>query len=64
MKYQSFTIGGAYSSNNDYSASLGMKFKTFKLIYQYDRTNSYIADKKISSHTLGIRINTKRKKLK
>lgn len=64
IKYQSITLGGAYSNKNEYSASLGMKFKTFKLIYQYDRTNSYLSDVKLGSHTLGIRINAKRKKLR
>lgn len=64
MKYQAFTIGGAYSNKNEYSASLGLKLKTFKLIYQYDRTHSFLADEKLGSHTIGIRINTKRKKLR
>jgi len=64
MKYQSFTFGGSYSNQNEFSTSFGLKFKTFKLIYQYDRTKSYLADELISSHTLGIRINTKRKKLR
>jgi len=64
MKYQSFTFGGSYSSQNEFSTSFGLKFKTFKLIYQYDRTKSYLADELISSHTIGLRMNTKRKKLR
>jgi type IX secretion system PorP/SprF family membrane protein len=55
------TVGGAYSSLGDYSASLGLKFRNFKLIYQYDKTTSFINNDRFASHNIGIRINTKQK---
>ncbi len=55
------TVGGAYSSLGDYSASIGLKFRNFKLIYQYDRTTSFINNDRFASHNIGIRINAKQK---
>lgn len=55
LKYVS--IGGAYSSNKDYTASIGLKFKKFKLIYHYDKTTSIVSSQKIASHNVGIRFN-------
>jgi len=55
------TFGGAYSSLGDYSASLGLKFRNFKLIYQYDKTTSFINYDRFASHNIGIRINAKQK---
>ena len=57
-----FTIGGSYSTNNDFTAAMGMKFKNFKMIYQYDRTTTLLSNEKIGSHNLGIRFNGKTKK--
>lgn len=56
------TIGGSISQNIDFSASLGMKFEKFKLIYTYDHTKSTLNDSQIGSHNLGIRINGSNKK--
>jgi len=64
IKFNWFTIGGAYSTNNDYSASIGTKFKTFKLIYQYDRTTSELSATQFGSHTIGLRLNTSRKTIR
>lgn len=57
-----FTIGGSYSTNNDFTAALGMKFKNFKMVYQYDRTTTLLSNEQIGSHNLGIRFNGKIKK--
>jgi hypothetical protein len=62
IKYNWLTFGGAYSSLNDYSASLGVKFRNFKLIYQYDKTVSFINNDRFVSHNLGVRINAKQKR--
>ncbi|NOQ74545.1 MAG: type IX secretion system membrane protein PorP/SprF [Crocinitomix sp.] len=56
-----FTIGGSYSTNNDFTAAIGMKFKNFKMIYQYDRTTTLLNNEQIGSHNLGIRFNGKTK---
>ncbi|MGV6862212.1 MAG: PorP/SprF family type IX secretion system membrane protein [Putridiphycobacter sp.] len=64
MKYDFITLGGGYSSLNDYSASLGVKFRNFKLIYQYDMTTSLINNDRFASHNFGIRINAKQKQLR
>lgn len=60
-KFYWLTVGGAYSSLGDYSASLGLKFRNFKLIYQYDKTTSFINNDRFASHNIGIRINAKQK---
>jgi hypothetical protein len=60
-KFYWLTFGGGYSSLGDYSASLGVKFRNFKLIYQYDKTTSFINYDRFASHNIGIRINTKQK---
>lgn len=60
-KFYWVTFGGAYSSLGDYSASLGLKFRNFKLIYQYDKTTSFINYDRFASHNIGIRINAKQK---
>lgn len=61
IKYNWLMISGAYSIDNDFSLSLGTKFKTFRVLYQYDMTTSYLMNNKFGSHTLGLRINTKQK---
>jgi len=55
------TVGTSVSTTKDFSASIGIKTRNFKLIYQYDITTSTFASQKMGSHTIGIRINTKRK---
>ncbi|MFT5820662.1 MAG: type IX secretion system PorP/SprF family membrane protein [Crocinitomix sp.] len=56
-----FTVGGSYSTNNDFTTAIGMKFKNFKMIYQYDRTTTLLNNEQIGSHNLGIRFNGKTK---
>ena len=52
-----FTIAGGYSTNKDYTAAIGMKFKKFKVVYQYDYTNTLLTNEQIGSHNIGIRFN-------
>lgn len=61
FKYHWFTIGGGYSTKNDFSAAIGIKTKHFKLSYQYDMTTSILSSQKQGSHSIGLRINTNRK---
>lgn len=56
-----FTLGGSYSTNNDFTAAIGMKFKNFKMVYQYDRTHTLLTNEQLGSHSLGIRFNGKTK---
>jgi type IX secretion system PorP/SprF family membrane protein len=65
-RLNAFTIGGSISQNVDFTASVGMKFENFKLIYSYDHTKSTLNDTQIGSHNIGIRINgsNKKKRLK
>ena len=53
------TVGGAYSTNKEWTASAGIKFKNFKLSYQYDMTASQLQPEAglIGSHNIGIRFN-------
>lgn len=53
------TIGGAISSNKDFTASGGVKFDRFRLIYRYDRTQSQTLTEPVGSHSFGVRINGK-----
>ena len=62
FKLNHFTFGGAYSTNNDFTAAIGMKFKNFKMVYQYDRTTTLVSNEQLGSHNLGIRFNGKSKK--
>lgn len=61
IKYYWLTLGGGYSSKNDFSAAIGIKTSNFKLSYQYDMTETLLSDRKMGSHSIGLRINTKRK---
>ncbi|MCB9224724.1 MAG: PorP/SprF family type IX secretion system membrane protein [Crocinitomicaceae bacterium] len=56
------TIGGSISQHKDFTAAIGMKFKSFKLVYHYDQTMSTLNDTKIGSHNIGLRINGSNKK--
>ncbi|MDX1350710.1 MAG: PorP/SprF family type IX secretion system membrane protein, partial [Putridiphycobacter sp.] len=58
------TIGASYSSNSEYAASVGLKFKTFKLSYQLDMTESEFLQESFVSHNIGIRFNTKNKTIR
>jgi len=55
------TIGGSYSSNNEYAGSIGLKFKTFRLNYQVDNLESEFLQKSFVSHNIGVRFNAKNK---
>ena len=58
------TIGASYSSNREYAASVGLKFKSFKLSYQLDMTESEFLQENFVSHNIGIRFNTKNKTIR
>lgn len=62
FKYHWLTIGGGYSTKNDFSAELGIKTRNFKLSYQYDMTTSLLNSQQMGSHSIGLRINSNRKK--
>jgi type IX secretion system PorP/SprF family membrane protein len=62
LRFGMFTVGGSISQNIDYTASAGLKFEKFKLIYQYDHTYSTLANTQIGSHNIGIRFNGSRNK--
>ena len=47
------TIGASYSSNSEYAASVGLKFKSFKLIYQVDTIESEFLQESFVSHNIG-----------
>jgi type IX secretion system PorP/SprF family membrane protein len=51
------TVGGSISNNLDFTASAGVKFEKFRLIYRYDRTQSQLLSSPAASHNIGIRIN-------
>ena len=53
------TVGGAVSTNKEWTASAGIKFKHFKLSYMYDVTSGqYFANEGgVGSHNIGIRFN-------
>ena len=55
------TVGASYSSNNEYAASVGLKFKSFKLNYQFDYLESEFSQENFVSHNIGIRFNSKSK---
>lgn len=55
------TLGGAISSNQEFTASAGLKFDRFKLVYHYDHTESAITQTRMGSHNIGIRFNAQRK---
>lgn len=62
FRFNSFTFGGSISQKKDFTASIGMKFERFKLVYHYDHTYSTVLNKQIGSHNVGIRINGRTKK--
>lgn len=57
MRLNYFTLGGSYSTSQNYAASIGLKFEKFKLTYQYDVTQSLYTLERLASHNLGIRFN-------
>ncbi len=56
-----FIIGGAMSTKQEFTASVGMKFEGFKLVYHYDYTESLLTQNRMGSHNIGVRFNAKRK---
>ena len=64
FRFHAFTLGGSMSHKKDFTASIGMKFEKFKLIYQYDHTYSTLMDGQFGSHNIGIRFNGSTKKSK
>lgn len=62
FRMNSFTFGGSISQKKDFTASIGMKFERFKVVYHYDHTHSTVLNKQIGSHNIGIRINGRTKK--
>ncbi len=58
FKINRFTLGGSYSTNHDFTAAMGMKFKKFKCFYQLDRTTSILSTSQFYSHNIGIRFNS------
>ncbi len=55
------TLGGSISTNKEFTASAGLKFDTFKLVYHYDYTESALTETRFGSHNIGIRFNAKSK---
>jgi type IX secretion system PorP/SprF family membrane protein len=62
FRINSFIMGGSISNKKDFTASVGMKFEKFKLVYHYDQTTSTLTNESIGSHNLGIRFSGKSKK--
>lgn len=56
-----FTIGASASTRKEFTASVGMKFDKFKLVYSYDHTESMLTNQRFGSHNIGIRFNADRK---
>jgi type IX secretion system PorP/SprF family membrane protein len=57
LRFGFFTVGGSISHKKDFTASAGLKFEHFKVIYQYDHTYSTLMDSQVGSHNIGIRFN-------
>lgn len=57
MRLNYLTIGASYSTQQNYAASIGLKFEKFKLTYQYDVTQSLYTLEQMGSHSIGIRFN-------
>jgi len=62
IRINHFTIGGSYSTSNNYVAAIGIKFDQFKLTYQYDFTRSLYTETQLGSHNIGLRFTAKDKK--
>jgi len=62
IRINSFILGGSISNKKDFTASVGMKFEKFKLVYHYDQTTTSLTNESLGSHNLGIRFNGKSKK--
>ncbi len=56
FRYNILTLGGGISSSGDYAGSIGLKTDRFMLTYNVDYTRSYLADKRLFSQQLTIRI--------
>ena len=64
FRFHKFYFGGSILHKKDFVSSIGMRFDHFKLIYQYDHTNSTLMDGQFGSHNIGIRFNGSTKKSK
>jgi type IX secretion system PorP/SprF family membrane protein len=62
LRFGFFTLGGSMSNKKDFTASAGLKFEKFKVIYQYDHTYSVLMGGQVGSHNIGIRFNGALKK--
>ncbi len=58
-RYKWLRLGAAVSSNMEPSASLGLRFNYFTLMYSADYTKSALLNKSLLSHQLTLRFNTK-----
>jgi len=58
------TVGGSLSTSKSFSATAGVKFEKFKLVYRYDRTQSMLMASPIGSHNIGIRITGEKMRLR
>ena len=58
FRYKWIRLGAAVSSNMEPSASLGIRFNHFTLMYSSDYTKSAILNKSLLSHQLTLRFNT------
>lgn len=56
FRYKMLTVGGGISSSGDYAASIGVKTNRFMLTYNADNTCSFLAEKRLFSQQLTIRI--------
>ncbi|WP_066759704.1 PorP/SprF family type IX secretion system membrane protein [Crocinitomix algicola] len=55
IRLNKLTIGGSYSTDQNFTGSLGIKLPKFKLTYQYDETTTLLHAERIASHNIGMR---------
>ena len=60
-KLKWLVVSGSANTNKEFTASVGMKFDQFKLVYRYDMTESVVMDDYFGSHNIGIRFNAEKK---
>ena len=59
FQYKTWAVGGALSTKKNLAVSTGLRFSNFAVTYQFDRTYSNLIGQNLSSHQLGITINSK-----
>jgi hypothetical protein len=59
FQYKTWAVGGAISTKKNLAVSTGLRFSKFAVTYQFDRTYSNLIGQILSSHQLGITINSK-----